>query len=112
MPLSKEFLEKQKRILLKKRSELQEEIDRLKKEDPFIQEFESDGFRNIDEEDAQEQAGHDDVQGAISVLEEDLKQVEKALEKIDNGTYGYDETTGEPIPIERLKIYPEATTKS
>ena len=75
-----------------------------------MQEYEEDGFRNIDEEDAQEQAGHDDVVAAIATLEEDLKQVEKALKRIEEGTYGYDENTGEPIPIDRLEAYPEATT--
>ncbi|HHH14185.1 MAG TPA: hypothetical protein ENJ78_00570 [candidate division WWE3 bacterium] len=110
MSLSSEFLGKQKEILLKKRKRIQDEINRLRKEDPFVQEYEEDGFRNIDEEDAQEQAGHDDVVAAIATLEEDLKQVEKALKRIEEGTYGYDENTGEPIPIDRLEAYPEATT--
>jgi len=38
-----------------------------------------------------------------------LKQVEKALERIDNGTYGLSEVSGKPIPIERLQALPWAT---
>lgn len=42
----------------------------------------------------------------------DLKQllvrIEKALKKIDEGKYGYDEKTGEPIDKARLELFPEA----
>jgi RNA polymerase-binding transcription factor DksA len=38
-----------------------------------------------------------------------LEQVEKALERIDNGTYGVSEVSGKPIPIERLQALPWAT---
>lgn len=37
-----------------------------------------------------------------------LEQVDEALERIDNGTYGICKVTGEPIPIERLEEVPVA----
>lgn len=37
-----------------------------------------------------------------------LADVERALEKLRTGTYGLDETTGEPIPYERLAAIPWA----
>lgn len=37
-----------------------------------------------------------------------LVDVEDALERIENGTYGYCEMTGQPIGIERLKVLPAA----
>jgi RNA polymerase-binding transcription factor len=37
-----------------------------------------------------------------------LDDIERALQKIDAGTYGVSETSGAPIPIERLEAYPEA----
>lgn len=43
-------------------------------------------------------------------INKSLDQVEKALEKIEEGTYGICEETGEPIDIARLEAYPEATT--
>ena len=37
-----------------------------------------------------------------------LDDIERALQKIDAGTYGVSESSGAPIPIERLEAYPEA----
>jgi DnaK suppressor protein len=37
-----------------------------------------------------------------------LADIERALQKIDAGTYGVSESSGAPIPIERLEAYPEA----
>lgn len=39
-----------------------------------------------------------------------LTQVERALQRMDKGTYGLSEVTGKPIPIERLEALPWATT--
>jgi DnaK suppressor protein len=48
---------------------------------------------------------------AIAVpLEERLSEVEAALARIETGTYGNDEKTGEPIPLERLEANPAART--
>ena len=46
----------------------------------------------------------------VNNLEVRLEQVNKALEKIENGTYGTCEKCGEDIPEERLKANPAATT--
>lgn len=40
---------------------------------------------------------------------ERLARVERALAKIDAGTYGFSDVSGKPIPIERLNAVPEAT---
>ncbi len=39
-----------------------------------------------------------------------LAQVKKALHRMDEGTYGLSEVTGQPIPLERLQVLPWATT--
>jgi DnaK suppressor protein len=39
-----------------------------------------------------------------------LAQVEHALRRMDEGTYGWSEVSGEPIPLERLEALPWATT--
>lgn len=39
-----------------------------------------------------------------------LEQVDKALARIDAGTYGLSEVSGRPIPLERLEAVPSATT--
>lgn len=43
-------------------------------------------------------------------LETQLRDVNDALEKMEKGTYGIDEETGEPITMERLRAYPAART--
>ena len=39
-----------------------------------------------------------------------LAQVERALQRMDEGTYGLSEVSGRPIPLERLEAIPWATT--
>ncbi len=43
-------------------------------------------------------------------LEAELAEIEAALQRLDDGTYGVDEVTGEPIDPERLEAYPIART--
>jgi DnaK suppressor protein len=37
-----------------------------------------------------------------------LAQIERALRKINDGTYGFSDASGDPIPIERLEAFPQA----
>ena len=46
----------------------------------------------------------------VEELEERHKEVEDALEKMDNGTYGTCEECGENIPLDRLEANPAART--
>ncbi|MFN8027054.1 MAG: hypothetical protein U0W40_12080 [Acidimicrobiia bacterium] len=46
----------------------------------------------------------------LEQLEAELSELQAALERIDNGTYGIDEVTGEPIAPERLEALPAART--
>jgi len=43
-------------------------------------------------------------------LEGDLAEIEAALQRLDEGTYGIDEVTGDPIDPERLDALPTART--
>lgn len=43
-------------------------------------------------------------------LEVELAEIEAALQRVDDGTYGLDEVTGEPIDPERLEALPTART--
>jgi DnaK suppressor protein len=56
-----------------------------------------------------------DVQNVIDQrlledLQHQLEEVDHALEKIREGSYGICEKTGRPIPVERLEAYPAART--
>ena len=42
-------------------------------------------------------------------VERRIQHVERALQKIEEGTYGLSDDSGEPIPIGRLEAVPEAT---
>lgn len=96
-----------------KKKKINFEIRRLRKEDPYTEES-NEGTRNVDElgDDVMEDIGHDETIQKIDELNNSLLQIEKALEAIKNGTYGIDEETKEPISLDRLKVYPEATTAS
>ncbi len=47
-------------------------------------------------------------QALRNVNDRRIADIQRALEKIAEGTYGYSDESGDPIPIERLKILPEA----
>jgi RNA polymerase-binding transcription factor DksA len=46
----------------------------------------------------------------LEQLEAELVELQAALERIDAGTYGIDEVTGDPIAPERLEAMPTART--
>jgi RNA polymerase-binding transcription factor DksA len=46
----------------------------------------------------------------LEQLENELAEIEAALQRLDQGTYGIDEVTGEPIAPERLEARPSART--
>ncbi len=102
------FIGKMKQTLKRKDKELEVEQKLLLDEDPYMVEG-----RDADNEML------DDVQEDIAKREADLRlsasqqlqmRVKKALAKIKIGSYGICEVCGEPISMDRLKAYPEATT--
>ena len=46
----------------------------------------------------------------LEQLEAELAELQAALDRIDNGSYGIDEVTGEPIDPARLEALPTART--
>ncbi len=74
------------------------------------------------QETVQDESGVGDLEDEASLLYEreaeidenardrkELAQVNRALERIEQGTYGLSEVSGKPIPIERLEALPYAT---
>jgi DnaK suppressor protein len=60
------------------------------------------------EDDAQQMA-QSEVDEAVNVVEAHrLHAIERALAKIDEGTYGFSDASGDPIPRARLEAIPEA----
>jgi DnaK suppressor protein len=60
------------------------------------------------EDDAQHLAALE-LQGNLAAADvQRMSSIERALQKIDDGTYGLSDGGGAPIPIERLEASPEA----
>ena len=59
---------------------------------------------------AQEIISMQENQTQIDLLRTTLAQIDKALARVADGTYGLSEVSGKPIPIERLEALPYATT--
>jgi DnaK suppressor protein len=50
-----------------------------------------------------------ELQDNLSAADDDrLSNIERALMKIDDGSYGLSDSSGKPIPIERLEASPES----
>lgn len=62
------------------------------------------------EDQASEMAEREKDLAILEGLEGDLAEIEAALQRLDEGTYGIDESTGEPIDPERLEALPTART--
>lgn len=79
---------------------------RLKREDPFATED-----RSIIVEpgtDASALFGHEKTMVLEQQLKNDLKEIEKALDKVKKGTYGICERCGKVIDSARLEVKPAA----
>jgi DnaK suppressor protein len=107
MPLKKNEIEKFKKRLI----DLRNEMTKMVKET-------SDDVKSTGEKKgySQHQAdeGTDDFNQTISLQLTDkeikvLYQIDRALEKIEEGTYGICDISGEEIPIKRLEAIPYAT---
>jgi len=98
------------------RSELEDEVRRLREELDLAEQDIDDMLR-----DAGDGAGDDPADAGSKTFEREhemslanntrdmLMQAERALGRIDNGTYGICENCGNPIGKARLQVFPRAT---
>lgn len=105
--LTSEQLELLKAKLLKEYGKLQKTIELVDSQDPFKDPDHVNDNASVDT-DVREQMDHATIEAEVKSLQRRLKLVEKALRKMEKGTYGYDVQTGEPISFKRLEIMPEA----
>jgi len=101
------FLEQQKRRLTALRQEILSIRQRQQGEQTSVN-TESSGQARDYEDDAQRLAALELQDNLVAHDDERLSNIERALQKIDEGTYGLSDASGKPIPIERLKASPEA----
>ena len=105
--LDASFVEKQQRILLALRAALQAAADRDEGEEAASR-SESAGTAHEYEDDAQRLAALE-LEGNLVVRDlSRLERVNRALQKIEEGTYGLSDRSGRPIPRQRLEAVPES----
>ena len=106
--LDQEFIARQKQRLQDLRAELERVRDGLQEDERFRAEEEED-FSQHDSGDMSQSLFTREVDATVEQqVERRLKYVERALQKIEEGTYGLSDDSGEPIPTGRLEAMPEA----
>lgn len=107
MPLKKSEIDHFKKRLLDLRVQIMQAIEGSKKEVTAPDEAKGYSQHSADE-------GTDDFvkQINLEVTNKEfglLRQIDRALEKIEEGTYGFCDITEEEIPVKRLEAIPYAT---
>ena len=105
--LSQQFIEQQhERLLALRRQLLGGEQNTLAEERKFQRQHgdEAEEF----EEKAQDMAQREVEQALHDVDDRRIAHIERALQKIEDGSYGLSDLSGQPIPKARLESTPEA----
>lgn len=105
--LSQKFILEQKERLLKERIKSANQIEQLKREDPFSDPDHASDNAAVDT-DVREQLGHETIEAEIKDLEKKIADIDNALRKIQKNQYGICERCKKNIPQARLKLIPEA----
>ena len=106
--LDRDFVESQRRRLIDLRDELRRVRDGLE-EDQRELEGQGTDFTETDSGDMSQSIFDREMDASVGEqIERRLGEVERALQKIEDGTYGVCDDTGENIPKGRLEAVPEA----
>ena len=106
--LDQEFIAQQKQRLQDLKAELERVRGGLEEDQRFRAEEEED-FTEHDSGDRSQSLFTREVDATVEQqVERRLENVERALQKIDEGTYGLSDDSGELIPRGRLEAVPEA----
>ncbi|MFD2628967.1 TraR/DksA C4-type zinc finger protein [Oceanobacillus kapialis] len=106
--LSKDKLDKFKEQLLQMKKENEDKIAENQEQSPNDSVNELADYDNHPGDMGTEQFEQERDAGLNLVREERLREIDDALERIENGTYGLSEKSGKPIPEERLEVQPTA----
>jgi DnaK suppressor protein len=101
------FVEKQRQRLLSLRASLVGAVQSAESEETALRTERTGGPLEL-EEDAQELDALERDDNVVVRHVGTLERIDRALRKIEEGTYGLSEISGEPIPRERLEAVPEA----
>lgn len=111
--MDKKILDELKALLLKEKADLEENLGRIakpvdKKKGDYETSFDEIGTDR--EDNTTEVEEYTDNLPVEKSLEKSLQDVISALERMENGTYGFCENCKKEIDIERLKANPSAKT--
>ena len=106
--LDQEFIDDQRQRLIDLRDELTRLRDGLDEDEVELQGG-GDDFSETDSGDMSQSIFDREMDASVGEgIERRLREVARALEKIEEGTYGVCDDTGEEIPRGRLEAVPEA----
>ncbi len=106
---SPEFIQEMKQRLMEEQAQLRKDLQRLGHKEHGDYQADFDEYGRDDEANAMEIADHQAQASTTDTIEERLKEVEEALERIEQGKYGVTDE-GELIPENRLRANPAANT--
>jgi len=101
------FVENQRQRLLSLRASLVGAVQSAESEEADVRTERTGGPLEA-EEDAQQLDALERDDNLVGRDVGALERIDRALQKIEEGTYGLSEISGEPIPRERLEAVPEA----
>jgi len=101
------FVEKQRQYLMRLRATLVAAAEATESDEAEVKGDRTGGALEFEEDAQQLDALERDGNLVVRDIER-LERVDRALEKIEEGTYGLSDGSGEPIPRERLEAVPEA----
>ncbi len=99
--------DQKKRLEAERRKSLNQ-IEELKKDDPFTDPDHVADNAAIDT-DVREQVGHATIEAQVNDMRKRVGEIDSALKKINKNQYGYCERCKKPIPQARLRLIPEAS---
>lgn len=109
--LDEKFIAKQKRLLIAEKKRLEAELLKIadKRGGKFHAKWEQVGDDEDDNAQETDQFSKNvEIEGDLESL---LQNVNSALKRIEENTYGIDIVDNTPIPKERLEVFPSATMK-
>lgn len=99
-------------LLIEERKRMEEELDQVRNHSTDMENALPEEGEGGDEDTADLASAMMDKEMDLSVedeLEDILNQVDRAFQKIEEGTYGICDVSGKPIPASRLELIPFAT---
>lgn len=110
---SEEFIEEMKELLMTEKANAEKELGKFAHRNPNVQgDFDADfpEYGDEDDDNVQEVQQYAVNKALEETLEKKLRDVNAALKRIDEGTYGICKYTGEPINERRLRARPTSSS--